>query len=251
MTHPKGWIEDDPGALPAYEDRIGAEPLDSPPRPRPPVWEDLYQVGESCMWNGGAHVRYAFTGEKTSPYPGHWYSRALRHPSIARDPEGSMPDEGLRVTDYLLGCEKSGTCAPHLYGPGVEGFSIHKKPFGAAMQDAQRWKPDMSLVYGLGDGLVNAADEALDRLELPLIGFGVDDAFEHFDGNGVIRGLSGDGPGHLATLWDKVIVNGERLFKLLNPWHNWAGGKTWALVDEDFVRSARQLFVAHGGRYVV
>jgi hypothetical protein len=242
---PKGWQPDDPSKFPVYEDRIGATP--ATPRVMRPIWKDLFQVGQSCVSNGIAHTRYAFTGEKTSPYPLHWLARGLRHPEIAHDPDGWMPDEGLSVSQTLRASELIGTCGWDLYNPSSKGFSINAKPFGAAMNDAQRWKPDISLVWGLGNGLVDAASTALDRGEIPLLCIKSDDIFEKFDGNGVLRHLSGEGEGHLTTLWDQKIENGERLFQLLNPWRNWAGGRTDIWVSESFVAEAVQEFIVHGG----
>lgn len=245
-ARPKGYVPDSGPRLALFSEPLGAEvPKQAGAVAREP-WADLVQQGQSCTWHGLAQACYGLTGEKTSPYTGWWYGRALRHPGIAADPRGIMPDEGIALLEILDSAATSGTCRWDLWRPGMEGFSIHAEPFGAASIESQARNFDLSVVAGTGDALANAAAVSIDSGEVPLLALDVDQAFEDFNGNGVIREQSGPSlGGHMVALWKHELTNGERMFLLVNSWRDWGLNNT-AWISERRIRQARQVYRVRG-----
>ncbi len=242
---PKGWLPHAPGELPEYEPRFG---LDTPNShgewPRAP-WTDLIQVGLSCTWNGAACAEYGFTGEKNSPYPGYWASRARKHPDIAADKNGRMPNEGLSLFDILDSFGRSGTCQWDLWGPGTPGFSIYTRPPWVARVDSQRHNFDVSVLAATGNALFAGLACGIDRTAFALLALDVDEEFERFKGSGIIGKQSGPSlGGHLVPVWSHKWDDGEA--NIGNYWRDWGNldlGGNIARISADRIAQARYGFL--------
>jgi hypothetical protein len=249
---PMGWRPDPPGALPEYEPCFG---LDTP-KPRGELWRepwtDLVQQSASCTWHGAACAEYAFTGEKNSPYPGHWHALSQRYPNIAADPNGVMPDEGISVSEIRESFRNSGTCEWKRWAPGTLGFHPLKRPPWHARVESQRHNFEVSVVVATGDALFAALACGFDRGHFPLIALDVDEAFINFTGDGVIGKQSGPRiDGHMIPMWNHAFNEGEGLFgnywpeRMVNgvlvPW----GMGNLARISAERIAQARAGFLIH------
>jgi len=247
--HPMGWVDDDPDALALIaEPLFGTEvPNDSGAVPRE-IWE-LFQVGGSCTAHGLVQGDYGLTGKKNSPYAAWYDGRAEAHPYIPNDPNGSMPDEGLSMTQIMTAAQLSGGCEWTLWNPTMKEFSIHKKPPGLALIDTQSHNYDVSALLGFGDALPIAVAVSLDswagsntQKEVPLIALDVDQAFLDYR-SGILREQSGPSlGGHMGAVWQHWKIAGERVFLFIT---NWAEPKT-VILSEARVRQARRVFRMRG-----